>query len=69
MKIYRLEWYLPLEERKIIRLYANQEAAEEMYKDLKGCLDRGSRLSLWELTEDEQDHLFIDSEILHHNEF
>lgn len=67
MKIYKLTWYLELEDQLKVRLITNREAAEERYQELKKALDRGCWLSLSELVENE-DHILVDGESLHYSD-
>lgn len=42
MTIYRVEWYLAIEERVITRWLDSREKADEMYDSVRNALDPGS---------------------------
>ena len=67
MKIYKLIWYLCIENQLKEALFTDKEVAEERYQDLKKALYRGCWLSLSELVENE-DHVLVEGEGLHYND-
>lgn len=67
MKIYKLIWYLEIEDQLKVRLITDKEVAEEHYQELKKALYRGCWLSLLEMVENEN-HELVDGEGLHYND-
>lgn len=67
MKIYKLIWYLCIENQLKETLFTDKEVAEARYQDLKKALYRGCWLSLSELVENE-DHVLEEGEGLHYND-
>lgn len=67
MKIYKLVWYLELEDQLKEKLITDRAVAEEYYQDLKKCLSRGCWLSLRELEENEN-HELTEVEGIHYND-
>lgn len=67
MKIYKLIWYLYIENQLKETLFTDKEVAEARYQDLKKALYRGCWLSLSELVENE-DHVLVNGEGLHYND-
>lgn len=67
MKIYKLIWYLCIENQLKEILFTDKEVAEARYQDLKKALYRGCWLSLYELVENE-DHVLVGGEGLHYND-
>lgn len=54
MKIYKLTWYLELEDCMKIKLITKREVAEAEYEELKKSLYKGCWLSLMELVENDR---------------
>ena len=48
MKIYKLTWYLAVEERVIEVLITNEETAESRYRELVQSLNKGCWIGLQE---------------------
>lgn len=67
MKVYRLTWYLEVEDQLKEILITDKEAAEERYQELKKVLYKGCWLSLSELVENE-DHVLVEGKGLHYND-
>ena len=67
MKIYKLIWYLCMEDQLREILITDKDVAEARYQDLKKVLTRGCWLSLSELVENE-DHVLVEGEGLHYND-
>lgn len=67
MKIYRLTWYLEVEDQLKVRLITDRDAAEESYQELKKALYKGCWLSLLELVEN-GNHELVEGEGLHYND-
>ncbi len=67
MKIYKLIWYLYMEDQLKEILITDKDVAESRYQDLKKALSRGCWLSLSELAENE-DHVLVEGKGLHYND-
>lgn len=71
MKIYKLQWYLTIEERTITKLIANRKIALDRWNDLYQVIRNGhkdiSYVSLQELVENDFGE-FEEGETLHHCE-
>ena len=67
MKIYKLIWYLYIEDQLKETLITDKDVAEVRYQDLKKALYRGCWLSLSELVENE-DHVLVEGEGLHYSD-
>lgn len=67
MKIYKLVWYLKLEDQLKEKLITDRAVAEECYQELKKCLCRGCWLSLMELVENDY-HELVEGEGIHYND-
>lgn len=67
MKIYKLIWYLYMEDQLKETLITDKDVAEVRYQDLKKALYRGCWLSLSELVENE-DHVLVEDEGLHYSD-
>lgn len=67
MKIYKLVWYLELEDQLKEKLITDRDVAEEYYQDLKKCLYRGCWLYLIELEENKNHELTV-GEAIHSND-
>lgn len=67
MKIYKITWYLEVEDILKETLITNKEVAETRYQDLKKALYRGCWLSLSELIEN-KDHVLVEGKGLHYND-
>ena len=67
IRLYKLTWYLVIEEQLKQLLITDKQEAENRYNELKGILPNGCWLSLQELVEDEE-HIIREGEELHYNE-
>jgi len=65
MKIYKLVWYLYLEDQLKEKPITNKDVAEDSYREMKNLLNRGCWLYLKEYVEDEE-NVLREGEILHY---
>ncbi|WP_289872821.1 hypothetical protein [uncultured Duncaniella sp.] len=67
MKIYKLTWYLAVEERVIEVLITNEETAESRYRELVQSLNKGCWIGLQEMVENDE-HVLVNGEVLHYKD-
>mgnify|MGYP001043890924 CR=1 FL=1 len=67
MTIYKLTWFLAVEDRIIEKLITDKEAAEANYNEVKKSLKKGSWIGLQELNEDAL-HILHNGAVLHYND-
>ena len=67
MKLYKLTWYLEIEDQLKEILITDEHEAEVRYYELRRALYYGCWLSLRELVEDEE-HVLREGDVLHYND-
>jgi hypothetical protein len=67
MTIYKLTWFLPVEDRIIEKLITDKDTAEAKYNEVKKALHKGSWIGMQELNEDAE-HTLHNGAVLHYND-
>ena len=65
LRLFKLSWYLQIEERMIEKWITREDKAIEQYNEVRGALDRGCWICLVEYNEGENNEL-VRGETLHY---